>query len=127
MTAETVFLLDVDNTLLDNDRVTEDLRQHLRAEFGSAAGGYWTAYEALRNELGYADYLGALQRFRAEFEDDTDSAHRLLTIFPRQGHYAQDPTQLDRHGAADLSIEHIGELLDLDIAARLVNHKESSR
>jgi FMN phosphatase YigB (HAD superfamily) len=224
-----VFLLDVDNTLLDNDRVTEDLRQHLRAEFGSAAEGYWTAFEALRNELGYADYLGALQRFRDAFEDDTDSAHRLLsvssflidypfadrlypsalnvvsrlgsfgttvilsdgdvvfqprkvrrsglwdavdgrvlifihkermldtvqrryparryvmiddklrilramkdawrdhllTIFPRQGHYAQDPVQLDRHGAADLSVEHIGELLDLDIAARLFNQKES--
>lgn len=231
MSPDTVFLLDVDNTLLDNDRVTDDLRQHLHTEFGAAADGYWSAFEALRDELGYADYLGALQRFRAKFDNDADSAHRLLsmssflidypmadrlyphaldviarlgrfgttvilsdgdvvfqprkvqrsglwdavdgrvlifvhkermpdtvqqrypaqryvmvddklrllramkdiwgdrlmTIFPRQGHYAHDPTQLDRHGPADLSIDHIGDLLELDINAWRATQKESSR
>jgi FMN phosphatase YigB (HAD superfamily) len=216
--ADTVFLLDVDNTLLDNDRVTADLRQHLHTQFGRGADGYWQAFEALRDELGYADYLGALQRFRAGFEHDADSAHRLLsmsgflidypfaerlypkalevvarlstlgttvilsdgdvvfqprkvqraglwdavdgrvliyihkermldavqrryparryvmvddklrilramkdiwrdrllTVFPRQGHYATDPAQLARHGAADVSVERIGDLLDFD-------------
>ena len=62
---QTVFLLDVDNTLLDNDRVQEDLRDHLEREFGAAnRDRYWAIFEALRVELGYADYLGALQRYR---------------------------------------------------------------
>ncbi len=62
-----VFLLDVDNTLLNNDRVTEDLRQFLFHEFGEERQKrYWAIYEQLRNEMGYADYLGALQRYRAE-------------------------------------------------------------
>ncbi len=60
-----VFLLDVDNTLLDNDRVQDDLSRHLEREFGSACRDqYWALYEQLRAELGYADYLGALQRYR---------------------------------------------------------------
>ncbi len=60
-----VFFLDCDNTLLDNDRVEEDLRDHLAREFGPASRDrYWTILEELRSELGYADYLGALQRYR---------------------------------------------------------------
>ena len=60
-----VFLLDCDNTLLDNDRVQEDLRVHLAREFGTASRDrYWRIFEDLRMELGYADYLGALQRYR---------------------------------------------------------------
>lgn len=60
-----VFLLDVDNTLLDNDRVQDDLRRHLASEVGPASRDrYWEIFEALRAELGYADYLGALQRYR---------------------------------------------------------------
>ena len=218
MMSDTVFLLDVDNTLLDNDRVIADMRQHLHAQFGAAADGYWRVFEALRDELGYADYLGALQRFRAGFEHDPSSAHRLLsmsgflidypfaerlypkalavvarlgtlgttvilsdgdvvfqprkvqcsglwdavagrvliyihkehmlgavqrrfparryvmiddklrilramkdiwrdrliTVFPRQGHYASDPTQLTRYGVADVNVERIGDLLDFD-------------
>jgi hypothetical protein len=60
----TVFLLDVDNTLLDNDRVTADLKRHVEQEVGHAPlhDRYWAIFEELRNELGYADYLGALQR-----------------------------------------------------------------
>jgi FMN phosphatase YigB (HAD superfamily) len=63
----TVFLFDVDNTLLDNDRVAEDLKQYLVKKVGdSSAGRYWEIFEQLRTELGYADYLGALQRYRIE-------------------------------------------------------------
>ena len=64
-TEDVVFLLDCDNTLLDNDRVQDDLRQHLADEFGAESRDrYWAIFEALREELGYADYLGALQRYR---------------------------------------------------------------
>ncbi len=66
-THDVVFLFDVDNTLLDNDRVVRDLRHHLRTRFGEACEGrYWAIFEEIRAELGYADYLGALQRFRVE-------------------------------------------------------------
>jgi FMN phosphatase YigB (HAD superfamily) len=59
------FLFDVDNTLLDNDRVQDDLRSHLESEFGAESRDrYWAIFEELRAELGYADYLGALQRYR---------------------------------------------------------------
>jgi len=65
--APVVFLLDVDNTLLDNDRITADLMQHLNRRVGAATRArYQALFEALRTELGYADYLGALQRYRAE-------------------------------------------------------------
>ncbi len=61
----TVFLFDVDNTLLDNDRVTADLMSHLDRNVGHGCRKhYWKIFEDLRNELGYADYLGALQRYR---------------------------------------------------------------
>jgi FMN phosphatase YigB (HAD superfamily) len=62
-----VFLLDVDNTLIDNDRITTDLRNYLQREVGpDRAERYFAIFEALREELGYADYLGALQRYRDE-------------------------------------------------------------
>jgi FMN phosphatase YigB (HAD superfamily) len=62
---DVVFLLDCDNTLLDNDRVEDDLRDHLAREFGAESRDrYWAIFEQLRAELGYADYLGALQRYR---------------------------------------------------------------
>jgi FMN phosphatase YigB (HAD superfamily) len=61
------FLVDVDNTLLDNDRIQQDLRDHLEQSFGVAARDrYWTILEELFAELGYRDYIGALQRFRIE-------------------------------------------------------------
>jgi FMN phosphatase YigB (HAD superfamily) len=66
-----VFLLDVDNTLLDNDRVAADLRRYLTREVGvERAERYWVIFETLRTELGYADYLGALQRYRIEHPRD---------------------------------------------------------
>jgi FMN phosphatase YigB (HAD superfamily) len=62
-----VFLIDVDNTLLDNDRVQEDLKDHLQRAYGRVARErYWRILEDLFAELGYRDYLGALQRFRSE-------------------------------------------------------------
>jgi FMN phosphatase YigB (HAD superfamily) len=69
--ARTVFLFDVDNTLLDNDRVITDLERHLAAEIGAeSAQRYWKGFESLRKELGYADYLGALQRYRIDHPHD---------------------------------------------------------
>ncbi len=231
MTTDLVFLLDVDNTLLDNDRVIADLRAHLEREFGVAsADRYWTVFEALRSELGYADYLGALQRYRADVEASDDAAYRLLslssflidypfaerlypraldvvahlgalgptvilsdgdvvfqprkvqrsglwsavagrvliyvhkermldtvqrcyparryvmvddkqrvltamkdvlgervvTVFPRQGHYAHDPANIARYPAADVSIDRIGDLLELDLASLLGAIQETS-
>lgn len=62
-----VFLVDCDNTLMDNDRVQQDLREHMEKEFGAEARDrYWAIFESLRDELGYADYLGALQRYRLD-------------------------------------------------------------
>lgn len=227
---DTVFLLDVDNTLLDNDRVIADLRAHLEREFGAATAGlYWDHFEALRSELGYADYLGALQRWRLDAEPlpgaemrllemsdflvdypfadrlyphaldvirrlneigrtviltdgdvvfqprkvrrsglwdavsgrvliyihkeqmlDAMQRHhparhyvmvddklrilttmkkvmreRLTTVFPRQGHYAVDPAAAATYPAADISIERIGDLLDIDIDIGALRAAES--
>jgi len=74
---EVVFLFDVDNTLLDNDRVTVDLRRYLEQRFGpEVRDRYFTIFEELRAELGYADYLGTLQRYRLEAPCD----HGLLMM-----------------------------------------------
>src|SRR5438876_10212887 len=71
-----VFLFDVDNTLLDNDRVSADLKQHLDKEVGhERQQRYWEFFEQLRAELGYADYLGALQRYRNEYPRDLQILH----------------------------------------------------
>jgi hypothetical protein len=69
-----VTLFDVDNTLLDNDRVVQDLMRHMTAELGKEREQeYWRIFEALRHELGYADYLGALQRYRVQYPRDTQT------------------------------------------------------
>jgi FMN phosphatase YigB (HAD superfamily) len=66
-----VVRFDADNTLLDNDRVTEDLKRYLERELGKERQEhYWRFFEELRTELGYADYLGALQRYRVAFPRD---------------------------------------------------------
>ncbi len=78
---QVVFLLDVDNTLLDNDWIIEDLRAHLLREFDAdCAARYWEVFDALRRELGYADYLGALQRYRREMEHGAVHIHQLLQM-----------------------------------------------
>ena len=72
-----VFLFDVDNTLLDNDHVTADLKRHLEQQVGAERQQrYWDIFEQLRTQLGYADYLGALQRYRIECPRDPS----LLTV-----------------------------------------------
>jgi FMN phosphatase YigB (HAD superfamily) len=72
-----VFLFDVDNTLLNNDHVTADLKNHLQQQVGpERQQRYWDIFEQIRTELGYADYLGALQRYRIEYPHDPG----LLTV-----------------------------------------------
>ena len=84
MDKKLVFLFDVDNTLLDNDRVTADLKRQLEHEVGhERQERYWTIFEELRTELGYADYLGALQRYRAIYPRDP----RVLTVSHFLLHY----------------------------------------
>lgn len=74
-----VFLIDIDNTLLDNDRFVADLTDHLDRFFGVAQRErYWSIYEDIRGVLGYADYLGALQKFR----DGLDGDPALLVMSP---------------------------------------------
>jgi FMN phosphatase YigB (HAD superfamily) len=91
-----VFLFDVDNTLLDNDRVSADLKQYLTNQVGQERQRrYWALFEALRAELGYADYLGALQRYRTENPRDPN----LLAVseFLVEYHFANRlfPNSLD--------------------------------
>jgi hypothetical protein len=115
-----VFLLDCDNTLLGNDLVQDDLRDHLAREFGPASRDeYWAILERLRSELGYADYLGALQRYRLGDLSDT----RLLLMSTYLVDYpfasrlypgALDPHNLAAHPAADLTVERIGDLATCD-------------
>lgn len=91
--ADIAFLFDVDNTLLDNDQVITDLERHLEREVGAGrAAHYWRLFEQLRAELGYADYLGTLQRYRGEYPHDPGIltvSHFLLNypfaerLFPR--------------------------------------------
>jgi FMN phosphatase YigB (HAD superfamily) len=214
----------VDNTLLDNDWITADLKQYLEGEVGHAREQlYWTIFEQLRTELGYADYLGALQRYRMEYPrdphlltvsrflldypfadrvfpgtldvikhlkqwgkvailsdgdvvfqprkiersglfkvvdenvliyihkeqemDDVERRYpadhyvlvddklriltaiktrwrsRVTTVFPRQGHYARDPQALASFPPADVTIEHIDNLLNYDLRALLAATK----
>jgi FMN phosphatase YigB (HAD superfamily) len=80
-----VFLFDVDNTLLDNDRIIADLNAHLRREVGpERARRYWTIFEKLRAKLGYADYLGALQQARRDDPHDLGllAVSRFLVDYP---------------------------------------------
>ena len=206
-----VFLLDVDNTLLDNDRVILDLMRHLEEKVGRECHKrYWKIFEDIRDELGYADYLGALQRYRIDYPrdphllavsyflinypfanrlypdsievvdhfkkwgptvlltdgdvvfqprkvqrsglfeavegkvlvyihkeeelEDVESRYpaehyvvvddklrilsaikkswgkRVTTVFPRQGHYANDPEEVNSYPKADVSVDRIGEL-----------------
>jgi len=83
--AKAVFLFDVDNTLLDNDRVIEDLKRFLAREVGQKRSRrYWKIFEELRTELGYAAYLGALQRYRREYPHDVHllALSRFLINYP---------------------------------------------
>ncbi len=99
----TVFLFDVDNTLLDNDHVTADLKRHLETHVGPERSRcYWQRFEEIRADLGYADYLGALQRYRFDFPHDP----HLLTVsyFLMRYPFANRlfPNSLD-------AVEHVGQ------------------
>jgi FMN phosphatase YigB (HAD superfamily) len=83
--AKIVFLFDVDNTLLNNDQVIMDLTKYLKREVGpKRAWCYWAMFEQLRTRLGYADYLGALQRYRSEYPHDLGllAISRFLINYP---------------------------------------------
>jgi len=221
MSSPVVYLLDVDNTLLDNDRIVADLMRHLDQTVGhELQQHYWTFFNKLREEVGYADYLGALQAYRAARPHDlsilkassflinypfanrlfpnsldvidrlkgwgpavilsdgdivfqprkiersglheavdghvliyvhkeleleeverrfpaehyvmVDDKLRLLaafksrwgnrvtTVFPKQGHYARDPEVLRNYPPADISIDRIGDLMNVDLGPEAV-------
>jgi FMN phosphatase YigB (HAD superfamily) len=100
---KTVFLFDVDNTLLDNDHVTADLKRHLESHVGAERSQqYWQRFEELREELGYADYLGALQRYRMDHPHDP---HLLTVSYFLMGYPFANrlfPNSLD-------AVEHVGQ------------------
>jgi FMN phosphatase YigB (HAD superfamily) len=222
-----VFLFDVDNTLLDHDRVVADVRRFMEREIGKdRQQRYWEILETLRAELGYVDYLGTLQRYRSEYphnssilkvslylisypfanrlfpnaldvidhvkqwgtaailsdgdavfqprkiersglwdavdgnvriylhkefeladvEKELPADHyvviddklklltaikeqwkdRVTTIFPKQGHYARDPKNLASYPLADVNIDRIGDLLDLDLTKVLAKNVSGS-
>ena len=95
-----VFLLDVDNTLLDNERVNADLRLYLELEMGNEGQDrYWAIFEAQRARIGYADYLGALQRYRVENPyDQRDRAAVGRDLRIRGGRNAQAVGRLEAGG-----------------------------
>src|SRR6185436_13191454 len=83
-----IFLIDVDNTLLDNDGIQQDLKDHIERAYGrDASDRYWKILEDLFTELGYRDYLGALQRFRAEHPREVEllSMSAYLIDYPFAG------------------------------------------
>lgn len=89
-TVPAVFLLDVDNSLLDNDRFAADLTAHLDAAFGKPERErYWAIYAELRQTLGYADYLAALQTFRQDSAESFRNQDPLRDIL-RDAHYIID-------------------------------------
>ncbi len=99
---EVVFLFDVDNTLLDNDRVISDLSHRLEVDFGEESRDrYFAIFEELRSGVGYADYLGALQQYRLEKQCDP----RLLMI----SSWLVDYPFADRLYSASLDVlDHVG-------------------
>jgi hypothetical protein len=98
-----VFLFDVDDTLLDNDRIIADLKTHLTQVFGrESQRRYWKIFEQRRRELGYADYLGTLQRFRVENVRDPHflKVSLFLTDYPFANRiYPQALDVLDKFGS----------------------------
>jgi len=99
-TSDIVFLFDVDNTLSDNDLVTSDLKGHLEQEVGSErAQRYWAIFEQLRSDLGYADYLGALQRYRIEYPHELHllTVSRFLINYPFADRLYPDAIKVIQH------------------------------
>ena len=97
-----VFLFDVDNTLLDNDRITADLKQHLARTVGhERKERYWSIFEQRRAELGYVDYLGALQQYRSEYPRDSQvlTVSRFLINYPFADRLFTDALPVIKHVA----------------------------
>ena len=97
-----VMLFDVDNTLLDNDRIAVDLTQHLDEEIGTKGEQqYWAIFEELREKLGYVDYLGALQRYRQEYPRDSHlfTLSRFLLNYPFADRVFPQAHEVIRHTA----------------------------
>jgi FMN phosphatase YigB (HAD superfamily) len=140
--ANIVFLFDVDNTLLDNDRVIADLSSYLQREVGRGrARAYWAIFEQLRTRLGYADYLGALQRYRSEYPHDLGllDVSRFLINYPFTNRLFPNSLDVIEHvrqwGAAVLltdgdvvfqprKVERSGLLEAVDGHALIYVHKE---
>jgi hypothetical protein len=104
---DVVVLVEVDNTLLGSDRLERELRQHLDHSFGDARSAHcWEIFEALRTELGYADYLGALQQYRIEYPRDphlnldADLGSGLPRAHPGRALTGQGATLAPRAGVA---------------------------
>jgi hypothetical protein len=71
-----VFLLDVDNTLLDNDRAKEDMAARVEDLVGAErAARWWELYEQVRQETDVVDYPRTLTRYRAVFPDEPRFPH----------------------------------------------------
>ena len=105
MPTDLVYLVDIDNTLLDNDAVVADLRRHLRDAFGvEGERRYWAIFEELWQQLGYADYLGAFQRFRGRAAARSAGDPRLAvppaTTHSRRACFPARSTRSPRCGAA---------------------------
>jgi len=95
-----VVLFDVDNTLMDNDRITADLTRHLDEEIGTRGERqYWAIFEELRDKLGYVDYLGALQRYRQEYPRDPHllTLSRFLLNYPFAERLFPNALEVIRH------------------------------
>src|ERR1051325_5064491 len=103
MSGDVVFLLDVDNPLLDNDRVSADLKAYLDDRFGRESSDlYWAILNQLRNELGYTDYLGALERYRLMTPYDP----RLLEV---SSFRVDDPFPTRLSPGAMQTVRHLGQ------------------
>ena len=107
MADRVVFLFDVDNTLLDNDRVAADLKRYLIGEVGGERQErYWALFEQLRGELGYADYLGALQYYRLENPRDTHllAVSSFLVNYPFANRLYPESLDVLEHAGASAPI-----------------------
>jgi FMN phosphatase YigB (HAD superfamily) len=136
---EIVFLVDVDNTLVDNDAIQQDLKHHLERTYGIAARDrYWAILENLMEELGYRDYIGALQRFRVEHPREIEllSMSSFLMDYPFADRLYPDALRVLRWTTVILSdgdvvfqprkVEHAGLARVIDGDVLIYIHKEEA-
>jgi hypothetical protein len=122
MRYETVFLFDVDNTLLDNDRVQADLDAHIHLEYGTTARDRcWDIFDK-EEELADVERLYPANRYvmiddKLRILDSMKKVwgDRLTSIFPHHGHYATDPEILARYPHGDLQLDNIGDLIRYEL------------